>query len=145
MQQLVEFIGNHPILATAWAGCVDHIAISKLFFSPVKQLSTREATLLMNKEDAAVVDIRSKGDFKKGHILGATHLAPEAVSTGDFNKLEKLKNKPIIVVCAMGMTAKRTALQMLKAGFSQVTVLKGGMGSWQGEGLPVKKVIPMKK
>jgi len=141
MQQLVEFIGNHPILATAWVVLAVLIIYSYIetIFSPVKQLSTREVTILMNKEDAAVVDIRSKGDFKKGHILGATHLAPEAVSTGDFNKLEKLKNKPIIVVCAMGMTAKRTALQMLKAGFSQVTVLKGGMGSWQGEGLPVKK------
>jgi len=141
MQQLVEFIGNHPILATAWVVLAVLIIYSYIetIFSPVKQLSTREVTILMNKEDAAVVDIRSKGDFKKGHILGATHLAPEAVSTGDFDKLEKLKNKPIIVVCAMGMTAKRTALQMLKAGFSQVTVLKGGMGSWQGEGLPVKK------
>ena len=141
MQQLVEFIGNHPILATAWVVLAVLIIYSYIetIFSPVKQLSTREVTILMNKEDAAVVDIRSKGDFKKGHILGATHLAPEAVSSGDFNKLEKLKNKPIIVVCAMGMTAKRTALQMLKAGFSQVTVLKGGMGSWQGEGLPVKK------
>lgn len=141
MQQLVEFIGNHPILATAWVVLAVLIIYSYIetIFSPVKHLSTREVTILMNKEDAAVVDIRSKGDFKKGHILGATHLAPEAVSTGDFDKLEKLKNKPIIVVCAMGMTAKRTALQMLKAGFSQVTVLKGGMGSWQGEGLPVKK------
>ena len=141
MQQLVEFIGNHPILATAWVVLAVLLIYSYIetIFSPVKQLTTREATLLMNKEDAAVVDIRSKGDFKKGHILGATHLAPEAVSTGDFNKLEKLKNKPIIVVCAMGITAKRTALQMLKAGFSQVTVLKGGMGSWQGEGLPIKK------
>lgn len=141
MQQLVEFIGNHPILATAWVVLAVLIIYSYIeaIFSPVKQLTTREATLLMNKEDAAIIDIRSKDDFRKGHILGATHLAPEAVSTGDFNKLEKLKNKPIIVVCAMGMTAKRTALQMLKAGFSQVTVLKGGMGSWQGEGLPVKK------
>ena len=141
MQQLVEFIGNHPILATAWVILAVLIIYSYIegAFSPVKQLSTREVTLLINKEDGAVVDIRSKGDFKKGHILGATHLAPEAVSTGDFSKLEKLKNKPIIVVCAMGMTAKRTALQMLKAGFSQVTILKGGMGSWQAEGLPIKK------
>lgn len=141
MQQLVEFIGNHAILATAWVVLAVLIIYSYIetIFSPVKQLSTREATLLMNKEDAAVIDIRSKGDFKKGHILGATHLAPEAVSTGDFSRLEKLKNKPIIVVCAMGMTAKRTALQMLKAGFPTVTVLKGGMGAWQGEGLPIKK------
>jgi len=43
------------------------------------------------------------------------------------------------VVCAMGMTAKRTASQLMKAGFTQASVLKGGMNAWQGTNLPVAK------
>jgi len=37
------------------------------------------------------------------------------------------------------MSAKRTASQLLKAGFSEVSILKGGMNTWNSEGLPVKK------
>lgn len=141
MQQLVEFIGNHTLLATIWVVLAVLIIYSYVesLISPLKQISTHEATQLINKEDAVVLDIRNSADFKKGHILGATQLSPEAVSKADFSKLEKSKNKPIIVVCAMGMTAKRTATQMLKAGFARVSVLKGGMSTWQGEGLPIKK------
>ena len=108
-------------------------------FSPVKELSTHDATMLINKDDAVVLDIRPAAEFKKGHIIGAKQLKPEQINKAEFASLEKSKDKPIIVVCAMGMTAKRTAMQMLKAGFTKVSVLKGGMGAWQGASLPVVK------
>ncbi|MDN4502446.1 rhodanese-like domain-containing protein [Alteromonadaceae bacterium BrNp21-10] len=141
MQQFIEFIGNHYLLAGGWV--VLFFAILFTFisakFSTIKELGTHEATLLMNKQDALVLDIRSAADFKKGHILGSKSLKSELVNKADFTTLEKYKNTPIIVVCAMGMTAKKTASQMLKAGFTQVNVLKGGIGSWQGANLPISK------
>lgn len=141
MQQLIEFLGNHPILATIWVVLFVWLLFSFVnsTFSPVKDLNTHEATLLMNKEDAVVVDIRATAEFNKGHILGAKHLKPEQVNKPDFSSLEKFKSKPMIVVCAMGMTARKTATQLLKDGFSQAYVLKGGMNAWQSQGLPVKK------
>jgi rhodanese-related sulfurtransferase len=39
----------------------------------------------------------------------------------------------------MGMTSKRTASQMLKAGFEKVVTLKGGINAWQGANLPITK------
>ena len=141
MDQMIEFVTNHLVLSglfVALLGAFIYTSVaSKL--SSLKELSTHEATLLMNKEDAFVLDIRPAADFKKGHILGSTQIKAEAVAKADFSALEKHKNKPIIVVCAMGMTAKRTASQMLKAGFEKVTVLKGGMNAWQGANLPINK------
>lgn len=141
MEQYVEFIGNHPILATIWVVLFLWLIFSVInsYLSPVKELGTHEATMLMNRSDAVMVDIRAPADFKKGHILGAKTLSQEQVNKADFKSLEKFKSKPIIVVCAMGVSARRTATQMLKAGFSQVSVLKGGMNTWSSEGLPVKK------
>jgi rhodanese-related sulfurtransferase len=107
--------------------------------SSLKELSTHEATLLMNKEDAYILDIRPVAEFKKGHILGSKQIKAELVNKGDFTPLEKSKDKPIIVVCAMGMTSKRIASQMLKAGFEQVVTLKGGINAWQGANLPITK------
>lgn len=141
MDQFIEFVGNHPILSAAWVGILVLIIYSFVSssLSSLKELSTHDATLLMNKEDAYILDIRPAAEYKKGHILGAKQLKSEQITKGEFTSLEKSKDKPIIVVCAMGMTAKRTASQMQKAGFSQVSVLKGGMNSWQGANLPVTK------
>ncbi len=141
MQQLIEFIGNNPILSIIWIVLFVWLLFSFINarFSPVKELNTHDATVLMNREDAVVLDIRASNEYNKGHILGAKHLGHEQVAKADFSSLEKMKNKPIIVVCAMGMSARKTATQLLKAGFANANVLKGGMNAWQGAGLPIKK------
>ncbi len=144
MDQIIEFATSTTlisILSIAWVALVVLIIYSFVgaALSPVKQLSTHEATLLMNKEDAIVLDIRAANEFKAGHILGSQQLKADELKDGNFAKLEKSKDKPIIIVCAMGMTAKKTATQMLKAGFEKVTVLKGGISAWQSASLPVSK------
>ena len=141
MQQFIEFIGNHPILATIWVVLFLWLIFSFInsHFSPIKDISTHDATVLMNRSDAVMLDIRAPAEFKKGHILGAKTLTQEQVNKADYKSLEKFKSKPIIVVCAMGVSARRTASQLVKAGFQQVSVLKGGMNTWTSEGLPVKK------
>ncbi|GAA0858750.1 rhodanese-like domain-containing protein [Aliiglaciecola litoralis] len=141
MDQIIEFASNNGVLAGIWVALV--IAILYTFIasslSAVKEVGTHEATLLMNKEDAYVLDIRPAAEFKKGHILGAKQLKPEQITKAEFTSLEKHKDKPIIVVCAMGMSAKKTASALLKDGFANVSVLKGGMSSWQSANLPVAK------
>lgn len=141
MDQLIEFVSNHAILSGVWVVLVIWLVFGFINsqFSPVKEISTHDATLLMNKQDAVVLDIRSANEYKKGHILGAKQVATEQVNKGDFKNLENHKGKPIIVVCAMGMSAKPVATRLLKAGFDQVSVLRGGMNTWLGAGLPTSK------
>jgi rhodanese-related sulfurtransferase len=141
MDQVIEFVTNHYILSGLFVALSVALVYTTVAsqLSSLKELSTHEATLLMNKEDAMVLDIRPAAEFKKGHILGAKQIKAELVTKAEFSSLEKHKDKPIIVVCAMGMTAKRTASQLMKDGFEQVTVLKGGMNAWQGANLPVSK------
>ncbi len=47
--------------------------------SKVKVITRGEATRLINKEDAVVVDLRQRDDFRKGHIAGATNLLPSEI------------------------------------------------------------------
>ena len=141
MDQMVEFVTNHYILSGLFAALLAalvYTTVAGLFLS-LKELSTHEATLLMNKEDAYILDIRPAAEFKKGHILGSKQIKAEFVTKGDFSTLEKFKDKPIIVVRAMGMTSKRTASQLLKAGFEGAVTLKGGINTWQGANLPISK------
>lgn len=141
MDQLVEFASDNIILAGVWVALVILLVYS--FISPLlsksKRVDNHQATLLMNKEDAVVLDIRPAAEFKKGHIIGSRQIKAEEVKAGNFIKLEKHKEQPIIVVCAMGNLAAGTANKMVKQGFTNVNVLSGGMNAWQGAGLPVTK------
>ena len=140
MQQYLEFAGNYPVLVVIWVGLLLAIIYSYLqaAFSKLKMVSPAELTLLVNREDATVVDIRSSDDFKRGHITGARNL-PLAQLKTQISSLENQKAAPIIVVCQAGMSAQGAARQLLDNGFSRVMVLAGGMNKWTEASLPVVK------
>ena len=141
MDQLITFAMSQPLLSGAWLVIVLMIIVItiKIQMSPIKQLSTQQMTFLINRESGVVVDSRSEKDFKAGHIVDAEHLGNEKVSKNDFASLEKHKDKPIIVVCSAGLSASKVANQLAKAGFTKVSILKGGMSAWLSAGLPVTK------
>ena len=141
MEQFITFLGNSPMLTAAWVV----IALAIIFMtirikmSPVKQVSPQELTFLVNRDEGVVVDIRAEKEFKASHIIDSKHLSPEKVKNNDLASLEKHKDKPIIVVCSAGLSAVKVANDLAKAGFSTVSILKGGMNSWVGASLPVTK------
>ena len=101
-------------------------------------VSTLEATQLMNREDALVIDVRDADAYAKGHILGAKSvpLADLARRSGD---LEKHKSKAVIVSCQNGDRSAAAAATLRQNGFSRVHPLNGGFAAWQHAGLPVEK------
>ena len=76
MQQYIDFLSNHPYLTAAWVALFLALIVSwiKSLTSSVKQITPTQLTLMVNREDATVIDIRAEADFKKGHITGARHL-----------------------------------------------------------------------
>ncbi len=139
MEQFITFAGNNSMLSAIWVALVVMIIVTtiKMKMSPIKQISPQELTFLMNKEQGVTLDIRKEKEYKTAHILDAVSLPNEKITENGFNSLEKYKDKPIIVVCAAGMSAVPVANKLFKSGFSKVSVLKGGMNSWTGAGLPV--------
>ncbi|CDL43554.1 FIG136845: Rhodanese-related sulfurtransferase [Klebsiella pneumoniae ISC21] len=109
----------------------------KGLMSKVKVITRGEATRLINKEDAVVVDLRQRDDFRKGHIAGAINLLPSDIKANNVGELEKHKSQPIIVVDGSGMQAQEPASALNKAGFEKVFVLKEGIAGWSGENLPL--------
>jgi rhodanese-related sulfurtransferase len=101
-------------------------------------VNTLQATQLMNREDALVIDLRPAADFAKGHILGAKNL-PLAELEKRAGELDKHKAKPVILHCADGNRAGDGAALLRKHGFASVVNLSGGYAAWQQAGLPVEK------
>lgn len=101
-------------------------------------VSAQEATLMMNRQDALVLDVREPAEFGSGHVLGSRNL-PLAQLDGRAGDLEKHKAKPVIVVCQTGSRAVGVVGRLRKLGFQQVFVLGGGVAAWQQAGLPLEK------
>lgn len=141
MEQFITFASNNAVLSAAWVALVVLIIgiTIKIQMSPVKQISSQELTFLMNREEGVALDIRSEKDFNTNHILDAVGLSNEKINKNGFTSLEKYKENPIVVVCSAGISAVKVANDLHKAGFARVSILKGGMGAWTGEGLPVTK------
>lgn len=141
MQEYIEFFKANPMLSLAWVGLFVAVVVTmvKSGLSKVNNVDNQQATLLMNKQDAKVIDVRSTEEFRKGHIVNAISVPLADIKNNQIPSLEKFKTSPIITVCNTGMTSTQAAQLLSKLGYEQVSNLKGGMGEWQAANMPVVK------
>ncbi|NMH66274.1 rhodanese-like domain-containing protein [Shewanella salipaludis] len=141
MQEYIEFFKAHAMLSLAWVGLFVVLLVSliKSGTSKIKNINPQELTLLINRQEAKVVDVRTKDEFRKGHIVDAINLTLAEIKNNQLASLEKHKTSPIILVCNTGITSSQAAQLLIKQGFEQVFNLKGGMGDWQAANMPVAK------
>ena len=98
-------------------------------------VSVAQATQLINRDDATVVDVRDPGEYQAGHILGAKN-----TPLGRMEGIElKRKDKPVILYCESGDRAPKAAAILKKQGFDKAVCLQGGIGAWKQAGLPTEK------
>ena len=141
MQEYMEFFKAHSMLSLAWVGLFAALLVSliKAGTSKIKNISHQELTIMVNRQDAKVIDVRSKDEFRKGHIVDALNVTLSEIKNNQTSTLEKFKASPIILVCNAGMTSSQAAQLLVKQGFENVYNLKGGMGEWQAANMPVSK------
>jgi len=99
-------------------------------------VTTAEATHLINREDALVVDVRDPGEYGAGHILGAKNVPLSRLGDAD---VAKRKERPVIVYCDGTERASKAVAALKKQGYTRVVNLSGGLKAWQQAGLPVEK------
>lgn len=137
LDQLFEFIINHWILASIWVAL-----LALLIYTESSKggstVSPQEATQLINKQDAKVVDLRPKDEFRKGHLPEAINI-PARDLERRMGELEKYKDDPIILVCKSGTSAGASGAALAKAGFKHLHKLRGGILEWRSNGLPLVK------
>jgi rhodanese-related sulfurtransferase len=101
-------------------------------------LSPLEATLLINREDAIVVDVRDQGEFDQGHLPNARHF-PLADLERRVTELEKFRDRPLIFYCASGTRTVKAIAALKKAGFEKLYNLRGGLYEWEKAGQPTTR------
>lgn len=138
MDQLVEFIGNHFILSAAFAALLTLLVVSEIKRATrgFNDLSPADATRMINRQNAVLLDVRSMEEHKNGAIVNSIHIPLESLST-QIKKLEKYKSKPIIAYCQSGQRSSTACAQLRKEGFEQIYHLRGGLLAWQRDSLPL--------
>jgi len=101
-------------------------------------ISTGEATQLINRRNAVVIDVRPAGAFASGHLPSARHLEFGELQA-KVAQLVKNKNNPVLLVCQTGQHSRKAQRIVTDAGFAEVHVLEGGVDAWQKAGMPVVK------
>lgn len=137
MEQFFEFVSNHMILVAVFVVLLIAFIVSESSKGGQK-ISINEATMLINRDKAILVDLRTSQEYKAGHIASALNIPHDAFKTR-MKELEKYKERPIILVCKIGQHSGAAGAALKKAGFGLVQSIKGGMGEWEAANLPTVK------
>ncbi|MFC4763726.1 rhodanese-like domain-containing protein [Dyella koreensis] len=141
LHKLPEFLGNHLALAALFLALLLAIVVLEIMrlFRKYKELTPAGLTLLINRESPLLIDLSAYADFEKAHVPGAKHVAMSQFDP-ENKDLAKAKELPVVLIDKDGRGASDKAAQRLvKAGFSKVYTLGGGVFAWQQAQLPVAK------
>lgn len=137
MQNLALFIPEHWFLIFAFTIVLLLFIGNELIgrLAAAKALSPEQLVLALNRNEAVPVDLRDSASFKKGHIIGAINVPHDTLAQAD-QKLERFKDRLLILYCSQGMISSKNTKLLLKKGFN-VALLKGGVTAWKSANLPL--------
>lgn len=101
-------------------------------FAPVKginSITTAQLRELMKSKQPGTqfIDVRTPGEFKGNHIKGFKNLPLQQLGS---RTSELSQEKDVVVICQSGMRSSQASKMLKKAGFKNITNVKGGMSAW---------------
>lgn len=131
MERWFDFMGNHPFLF----GLLFVLVV--MFFAlenkrSGKKIAPNALGLLINNENAQLIDIRPANKFATGHISGSRNI-PFSELKNHLSELQAITT-PLVFVCDVGMQAGM-AVQLI--GKPNAMRLEGGINNYQASGLPL--------
>jgi len=94
---------------------------------------------LRSKRPVTILDVRAETAYRgpRGRIAGARWV-PLKELPARCDVLDTHRFDPIVVVSGRGVRARLAALELMLAGFTEVSALSGGMERWSELQLPVE-------
>lgn len=95
---------------------------------------TVEQAKQKHEQGAYLLDVREPEEWVQFHIPGAT-----LIPLGQLpDRLKEVPNdQEVIVVCRTGRRSAQGRDILLKAGYTKVTSMTGGVTQWQAQGFPI--------
>ncbi|MBL8395286.1 MAG: rhodanese-like domain-containing protein [Candidatus Accumulibacter sp.] len=135
----LEFIQQNIFLvATAVLSGTLLLVLSLRRPGGARGVTPTQATMLINRENGQLIDIREPNEYVSGHLVDSRNI-PAGSLAERVGELEALKDSPVILVCQSGARSSVACGTLAKLGFSRVHTLEGGIAAWAEAGLPLKK------
>lgn len=140
MQEYIDFARDNILIVGGFVAVLGFIIKSEIsrLTRKYKDVGVNEAVMLLNKDDALVIDVREDKEIQGGLIKGARHITLAQLPT-KLGELEKSKNAPVLVYCRSGSRSGHACQTLTKAGFENVSNLAGGILAWESANLPITK------
>ena len=101
-----------------------------LFFKKGKSLPmSKVAAALIQDPSIKLIDVRTKEEYRGGHIPKAVNVPLEAIH--QIVKTVPDKNAPLFVYCLSGGRSSEAVIHLDRLGFTNITNI-GGIMSWNG-------------
>lgn len=140
MPILEKFVtANWPlVLVFVISGALLLWPLAQRRFTPARDITTLDATRLLNKENPLVLDVREAREFAGGRLPNAVHI-PLSQLKERSGEIAKHASRPVIVYCDRGVRGGAAIAALTRLGFTQVQSLRGGFRAWKDAGLPLAK------
>ncbi len=113
------------------------LLIAGVSAAAVVPLSTKDAKSLMDKTpNLYILDVRTPEEYRQTRMKNSI-LIPDY----DLEKRihEVPKNRPILVICAVGARSKQASDLLVGKGYKEVYHLNNGLVGWYRAGFPLEK------
>jgi rhodanese-related sulfurtransferase len=92
-------------------------------------------SLIESRKDLLLVDVRGQDELREGYITGSVLMPVWDIVKG---VQRPPRNKPILLICAVGGRSLALGKLMAKNGWNEVYNLKGGIEAWKEAKLPLQ-------
>lgn len=88
-------------------------------------------------EDLLLLDARKRDEFEVSHLKNAIWVGHKKFDLDSVVSKIENKNSTIVVYCSIGVRSENIGEKLIKAGYTDVTNLYGGIFEWKNKGYPV--------
>lgn len=89
-------------------------------------------------EDKLIIDVRTKGEYRKAHIKGATNIS--YLGSTFAEKAAELDNsKAVFIYCETAHRSPLAARILSNLGFKEIYDLQFGFENWRNQKMPMEK------
>lgn len=88
-------------------------------------------------DSLVILDARETNEFSVSHLPGALHIGFTNFSIDAVARAIPNKDTPISVYCSLGIRSEEISEKLIKAGYTRVHNVYGGIFAWKNKGYPV--------
>lgn len=105
------------------------LMLSALLSHDVKEVQVAQVKQM---KEVLLLDAREMNEYQVSHIKGARQVGYDKFEVTQLNNIPK--SKSIVVYCSVGYRSENVAEKLVKAGFTNVSNLYGGIFEWVNQG-----------